>query len=1687
MKQTAKRVLSIILSVLMLFSVMSVYVFAENNYKPDEEYYDRIINDAVIVNPEWAGLSDGDPVSYNFRGKTINESFSSDIHFSSIEAAYNYCLDMNIMSPTIILCSGTYVEKITISSSVTILGPNAGINPSIRSDDPEQPWESNYDRIAEANLKGYIAVGKTVKSNIEAVFDGLTLAAGFAYIDTNDKEAISSAVLRNSIIKGAGGTTYGASAVTNVFYFANSSSSTNDVKIENVRCTNMRSTSITGTGVTNLEISGLYYTGNTYPAIQYGDAPYNQNANYLIKDSMFYNNKSVSGVIAIDHSLEDGGGRNDTYVEITGCVFKDDPSSEVESAMLGSSPITFTVVTSKNRLNVHDNAFIGAADYDASVVEFVFMDSAKAAAFSGNITISQNSILGYCNLPDTYGLFPETKMTYTGNYFADHTGVQHDPVYPSDASMSNIVMDYFWIDSDMTIPSNIYHLTNTGIGGAQVDHISKTIYGVVDYGNTDVLNFIANDSSVTYEIYNETMTEKVTELDSAKLLSGLNKNIFYAIGTSSKSDYKFIYKIYISTYDPASSIDFNLKNTYLLSEDIDSIPTGSTHFATWNGMTYKFIVGVTAFSNVADIFNACDGVPTIIIPSGTYSKQITLTESAILLGAKYGVNPNIPQFDNPDVAWQQNPERSSSINETILQGSAIVVADSAINSTVVIDGFTFGNDSGVGSRGENVSTYTTVIIKNSIIDGADEFEWTDAGRPQHATSVFSFAGGTEAYTNNHKDVRLENIRMVSQGKAQLIGDYYETLIMDGVYTADNSTTLHKNEWTHNMGQNFYLEIRNSCFYRNNTSNYYFLVNNSSNDSPATTSNRVVLNNNIFYNTSTNPHGIFGIRFCGSKDSVLFTNNTFITDNASCVIPGYVNWFLGNAQVDPTKEYTEEELSAKECVNNVVMNFNRFVKCNQQVDMRACKKGTVWDMNYNYFADSYSKESAGKSIKFRQGYESYAKASYYYTDWNLTSVNESDSSFGKALDYSIYGPGVIDTVSKTYTDSVSENVDTYDFQIELNTPQASYGIYSDAEFQNKVEEPVAVFGGENIFYIKFSSYDGSVLDVYKAVINKSTLIGADLLRFGDWRISDNAVYACVSKDETEFVIPDIVVSTGATYGIYDDIQCTVPFTANKISGIGATPTIKYIKVVSEDGSISNVYSLSVFQTENDQTELTYIENATKISDTEFEAVIPADSSSFNVLPYCSEGAEITVYERGLKLNPTSDGSYLIDSINVSKTIEIGVQRPGFPEKIFKLTIKQDISSVGVASVFGMTNDGDMVYETWINGNSFTVVPLLENVNATFAVYSDRQCTNAFADNTVVLNAVDNLAYLKVISADGKYSAVYTLKIHTSSADFEPVVPVPDNNYYSVENGTQTSVGVYAIDAAENLSEYELKLNILDDRYSPTTYSVYSDKDCTVSVASERSISESAVIPVFAKYTSVYVKIAVKELADGSDTPTDVSTEIIKVTINSNRPKAVYNDAGTISSWAVDEINFLNDNGFGYFEGDNGNFRPKDNITRFEVAAIAIRVLGIDQTLYSDVAVPYTDEIPNWASDYVKACYKLGIMTGVSDTVFDGKKSTTRQEFAKIAVSTIVIANGEADDALTLYNSNQAAIDTAYNERGFADESNISNWAKPYVRLAVVNYGLINGSNDYGVLNINPKNSITRQEVAVILANYNGYSE
>ena len=84
--------------------------------------------------------------------------------------------------------------------------------------------------------------------------------------------------------------------------------------------------------------------------------------------------------------------------------------------------------------------------------------------------------------------------------------------------------------------------------------------------------------------------------------------------------------------------------------------------------------------------------------------------------------------------------------------------------------------------------------------------------------------------------------------------------------------------------------------------------------------------------------------------------------------------------------------------------------------------------------------------------------------------------------------------------------------------------------------------------------------------------------------------------------------------------------------------------------------------------------------------------------------------------------------------------------------------------------------------------------------------------------------------------------------------------------------------------------------------------------------------------------------------------------------------------------------GVIVGDNGNFRPEDSVSRNEMAVIMAKlILG---TYKADSYVgnhPFND-VPDWASRYVAACYNAGIISGRGEGVYDGSSTVTAVEAA-----------------------------------------------------------------------------------------------
>jgi len=1687
MKQTAKRILSLVLSLLMLVSMLTVYASAANNYVPDDEYYDRITLDAYVVNPAWASLTEADhlkaKVTYTYRGVQFEETYHKDYHFATLQAAYDKSVADKVSSPVILVTPGTYTDTLKIKGNLTLIGANAGISPFVRGANKTDIWEVNPDRPAdEALLAAVIFVDKATKGNIEVKFDGLELYRGFSFIEAGSRKNKTTVDCVNTVINGAGNASYGTYAATDVFSFSNSSTLTTTLNISETYVKNLKTSSVAGKGLTVLNAKNVFHTMSQTAFLGNADGPKDQNPTYYISDSMFYNNQATFGVLSIDPSANDSSSRTSTLFEVYDCVFLDGPDTPADDAAKNVAPINAALTSPKNVIKVHDNWFEGKQNYNASIIGLTLGGSATTNEFSSSLYFNENVIIGYYNLPNTTGMVSTSVVDFTGNYYADCEGKQIDPVYNYAASYANVKMSYFYVNQAKTVKSSIFEIKSFGVKGAAVDNTFKTVSVVLDYGKTYKLALEGNDPETVFTVYDSTKTNVLTELDTTKLESGVEKNKFYAVATSPKyPSYSYIYEVTVSTFDPATSVKFDKPNTYLISEDIADYSTGASYYAMWDGILYEYTVGQNAFVGISDVFAATDETPTVLIPAGEYTKELYIPRSVVILGAKHGINPNIPQFENPDTEWEINPERNQPDQETVLKNTVVNVEPEGDKAVVIVDGLTFGEKSGAADKSKKENSYTTLSIENCISDnaGGGSYFSKEAGADAVMNTIFTV--GNQDETNSHKTTRIINFRMEKHPSVMAFTGYYEHITFDGCYFGNNGNFLFSNEVAAPKGLNFDFEMFNNCFYKNSPSNYYFIINNNTTLSDDREYNRIRLDNNIFFDTTGSGAGIIGVRFASDRDIFHVTNNTFYDPSASHYIPGNVNWYIGDVGVTNTADIANG-LGHLQILDqdNIIVKYNRFLGSiiKSYSNMNVCNPKSYWDLTDNFYSSSTSKTATGVAPVL--GDDGCHHSDSYFLDWDMTKPSNPSPAYNTELNY-VFGGA--DKATKTFKDTVDASVGTYEFDITMNTRQAKYAIYTDAELTNEVANPVTLGGGDNVYYIKFTSYDESVSDLYTATVTKPASTGADVLSFGNWKISGKSIFASVPVGTTNYVLPTPTVSVGATYAIYTDYECTEEVTSNNVTVPAQYPAVRYIKVVSQDLKTTNIYTVSVVQAQNDQAEIIAIEGANK-NGSKFTA--STDKAEFTIRATISDGATLSAAIDGKELFVKPDGSFVVESIIDTKTVTLTVTSETGAKNTFSLEIIKGVSSSTVESIVNMYAPGGdkSAFTTSVYEASFKVVPTLTSSSATWKLYEDAACTKELKDATVILRANTTNAYLKVTSADKTSTSVITLTIVSSEFKKEDVGPL--TKIFSVKDAVEVegTKNNYTITVAPGTTKYTIQFVASTAGYEASNYIIAGDHELKyrfTTTSPNPTVAQSFELPLTGRNNVFYVKIFV---VNGELT---LGAEEFKVTVVAPQTTVTtYSDASKISSWAKDEVEFLNKNGYAYFVGnEKKEFEPKKGINRFEVAVVVSKILGINTKSYLGTKHLFEDEIPSWADPYVKAVYGMGIMSGKETTKFDGYAETTREEFARIIVGTIAFARGEGS-VDELYNSKKTAIDYDYDQIKFEDEAKIAKWARSSIRLAVAYYKVMNGASEGNKLYINPKKAITREEVAVLVANYSGYN-
>ncbi len=184
------------------------------------------------------------------------------------------------------------------------------------------------------------------------------------------------------------------------------------------------------------------------------------------------------------------------------------------------------------------------------------------------------------------------------------------------------------------------------------------------------------------------------------------------------------------------------------------------------------------------------------------------------------------------------------------------------------------------------------------------------------------------------------------------------------------------------------------------------------------------------------------------------------------------------------------------------------------------------------------------------------------------------------------------------------------------------------------------------------------------------------------------------------------------------------------------------------------------------------------------------------------------------------------------------------------------------------------------------------------------------------------------------------------------------------------------------------------------------------------------------------------------------------------------AADMSGWAMSEYASANGAGLVSYSVVSNNL--KEDITREEFCELAVNLYKklTKEELIDPAGSPFTDT----NSKAVAQAYCYGIVSGTGDNRFTPNRLVTREEAAKMLVSTLTAAE-------TTFNLSDGETDE-YVIEAFDDGESVSAWAKASV-ITMLNYSLMNGVTE---TSFEPRNSTTREQaIASVNRSYHEFGD
>ena len=177
---------------------------------------------------------------------------------------------------------------------------------------------------------------------------------------------------------------------------------------------------------------------------------------------------------------------------------------------------------------------------------------------------------------------------------------------------------------------------------------------------------------------------------------------------------------------------------------------------------------------------------------------------------------------------------------------------------------------------------------------------------------------------------------------------------------------------------------------------------------------------------------------------------------------------------------------------------------------------------------------------------------------------------------------------------------------------------------------------------------------------------------------------------------------------------------------------------------------------------------------------------------------------------------------------------------------------------------------------------------------------------------------------------------------------------------------------------------------------------------------------------------------------------------SQPADVASDL-TDKHWAAAELRKMLEREYIRGDGDTGNLRPDDCITREEIAAVLLRVLNIPVKMTDDLNIDANSS--EWAAGILRAAQEEGILNGDENGNLNGKDFAQRAEIVLMLSRALRIPYGSG-----------GVLD------GFVDVGEIPAWAKAET-AGMVQAGLLKGYEDN---TLRLSENVTRAEAFVLIS-------